>query len=338
LARHALESSAFVKVAITGAAGYVGSLLVRAHVARGDSVFALARDAAAIEPLPGVTRIGVDLTRPAEVPAMFFENADVVYHCAAEIAREPLMHTVNVAATRALLEQARGRVRHWVQVSSLSVYGRPRVAVITEDTPPQPATTYAKSKLAGDALVTEKSAGAFSHTLARPAGVIGPAMRNRSMVALIDAVARGRFCFIGKPGAIANFIHERNLSEALVLCGTRPEAPARTYNLCQNPTIESMIAAIAAELRKSGTDPDLRSAEIGVCPRFMRIPEGPARFAAKFGRFVPRFPLTTGRVDALTSRIEYPTARIERELGFTHSRSIEDALRALVARYRAQPK
>jgi nucleoside-diphosphate-sugar epimerase len=325
-----------VKVAITGAAGYLGSLLVRAHASRGDPVNALARDAARIEPLPGVERFGADLVRPGEVPPAFFEGADVVYHCAAEISRDPLMRAVNVEATRALLEQARGRVGHWVQVSSLSVYGRHRHAVITEDTPPQPGRLYAQSKLEGDALVEEKSAGAFSYTLARPAGVIGPLMRNRSMHALIRAIDRRKFCFIGKPGAIANFIHERNIAEALVLCGTRTEAKGRTYNLSQNCTIEAMAGAILAALRKSGTDPDFHNPEIGDRPRLMRIPEGPARVAAMLGRFVPGFPLSTGRVDALTSRVEYPTARIELELGFTHSRSIEDALRALVALYRTQ--
>ena len=46
------------------------------------------------------------------------------------------MRAVNVEATRAMLSAARGRVRHWVQVSSLSVYGNPRAGVVTEETMP----------------------------------------------------------------------------------------------------------------------------------------------------------------------------------------------------------
>ena len=309
-----------MRIAITGAAGYVGSLLVRAHAARGDDVHALARDASAIERLPGVTPYRVDLVDPTDLPDAFFANAEVVYHCAAEIVREPLMHAVNVEAIANLLERARGRVGHWVQVSSLSVYGRPRGAVITEETPPRPETPYATSKLEGDAVVARKSAGAFSYTLVRPSGVIGPGMRNRSIHALIDAVVRRRFCFIGPPGAIANYVHERNITDALMLCATRPEARGRTYNVSQNCTIERVIAAIAAAL--------------GIARAPVRIPESFARVAARIGRVVPAFPLTPGRVDALTSRIEYPSTRIERELGFEHASSIEDALRTLVAAYR----
>lgn len=304
-----------MKIAVTGAAGYVGSLLVRAHAGRGDTVHALARDAATIEALPGVTAIGVDLTQPGRIPASFFEHADVLYHCAAEIAREPLMRPVNVEATRALLAQAQGRIGHWVQVSSLSVYGRHRTGEITEESPVLPTSTYGRSKAEGDALVEALSAGAFGYTIVRPPGVIGSHMRNRSMYGLISAVARGRFAFIGRPGAIGNFVHEDNILEALMLSGSRDEAKQRTYNVSQNCTIEQMIAAIAAG--------------IGCPPPQIRIPETLARIASHVGRIVPRFPLTPGRVDALTSRVRYPSTRIELELGYRHRKSIEDGLREL---------
>lgn len=304
-----------MKVAITGAAGYVGSLLVRAHAERGDDVYALARDAATIEALPGVTRIGVDLTQPERIPASFFENADVLYHCAAEIAREPLMRPVNVDATRALLVQAQGRIGHWVQVSSLSVYGRHRTGEVTEGSLVLPTSTYGRSKAEGDALVETLSGGHFSYAIVRPPGVIGSHMRNQSMYGLISAVERGRFAFIGRPGAIGNFVHEDNILEALMLSGSHAEAKQRTYNVSQNCAIEQMIAAVAGG--------------IGRPPPHTRIPEGLARIATHAGRIVPRFPLTPGRVDALTSRVCYPSTRIEHELGYRHRKSIEDGLREL---------
>lgn len=311
-----------MKIAVTGAAGYVGSLLVRAHAARGDTVQALARNAATIEALPGVTAIGVDLTQPERIPAAFFEHVDVLYHCAAEIAREPLMRPVNVEATRALLEQAQGRIGHWVQVSSLSVYGRQRAGDITEDSPVRPTSPYGRSKADGDALVESLSASAFSYTIVRPPGVIGPRMRNQSMYGLVSAVARGRFAFIGRPGAIGNFVHEDNILEALMLSGARAEVRQRTYNVSQNCTIEQMIAAIAAGL--------------GRPPPQTRIPEALARIAANVGRIVPGFPLTPGRVDALTSRVRYPSTRIELELGYRPRKSIDEGLRELAQRWLAR--
>lgn len=306
-----------MKVAITGAGGYLGSLLVRAHAARGDTVHALARDARTIPAETGATCVSVDLTHPERVPQAFFEQADVLYHCAAEISTEAFMRPVNVDATRALLARVRGHVGHWVQVSSLSVYGHPGAGVVTEETPLRPASLYARTKCEADALVAEQAQSAFTYTIVRPSAIIGRAMRNRSMYALIDAVARGRFAFIGAPDAIGNFVHEDNIVEALLLCGTHPQAKSKTYNVSQNCTIERMIDAIAAAL---GTP----------SPR-MRIPPTLARLAAQVGRVLPGFPLTPGRVAALTSRVNYPTERIERELQYRNGKSIEDAVRQLVA-------
>lgn len=310
-----------MKVAITGAAGYVGSLLVRAHWIRGDSVHALARSAAAVPERPGVTRYGADLARPDAVPDAFLEQADVLYHCASEIADASLMQAVNVEAPRALLSRARGRVGRWVQVSSLSVYGTPRCGVIDEETPLSPRSAYARSKLEADELLVQY-ADAFSYAIVRPSAVIGPNMRNRSMHALVDAVARGRFCYIGPAGAIGNYVHEDNLVEALVLCASRDEARGRTYNVSQNLPIEAMIAAIASAL--------------GRTPPRLRIPEPLARLGAQLARLSPAFPLTPPRVDALTSRVSYPTDRIECELGYRHRKSVEDGLREVADLWKAR--
>jgi len=316
VARRALESRARVKVAITGAAGYVGSLLVQAHAARGDSVHATARTADSMPALPGVTRYGADITSSGALPDAFFEGAQALYHCAAEIAREPLMQAVNVEATRSLLARARGRIGHWVQVSSLSVYGTPREGVVDETTPERPRSTYARTKLDADRLVAA-NADAFSHTIVRPSAVIGRGMRTRSIRALIEAVASGRFCFIGAPGAIGNYIQEENVVEALILCATHEQAKGRTYVVSQNCTIEAMVEAIRSET--------------GSVHRLHRVPESIARIVAQLAAIVPAFPLTSARVDALTSRVGYSTAAIERELGYRHRRTIEDALRELVA-------
>ena len=312
-----------MKVAITGAGGYVGSLLVRAHAERGDTVHATARRATAIPVLRGVTPYAGDITEPSFLPDAFFERADVIYHCAAEISNERFMRAVNVDATGALLARARGQVRHWIQLSSLSVYGSRRTGAIDENTPLRPASLYARTKAESDARVVEAAQGAFTYTLVRPAAAIGPNMRTGSMRALIQAVESGRFFFIGAPGAVGNYIHEDNLVDALILCATRDEARNRIYNVSQNCSIENMIGTIVSEL--------------GLTRQPHRIPEMAARLVAQVARVLPSFPLTPSRVDALTNRVEYPTHRLERELGYRHRRSVEDALRALVALRQAGP-
>ena len=310
-----------MKVAITGAAGHIGSLLVRAHSLRGDEVHASARQASQVQALPGVARYGADIRIPKALGEEFFRNADVVYHCAGEVLRESLMHSVNVDGTRALLAQAKGLIGHWVQLSSLSVYGNPRDGVVDESSPVHPRSTYGKSKRDADALLEEIARDSFSFTLVRPSSVIGPSMRNRSMYALIDAVARKRFCYIGRPGAIGNYVHEDNAVDMLMLCAMRPEARNRTYILSQTCAMEELIGTL--------------SSAIGCERRPPRIPETLARLAALGSLVTPALPLTPARVDALTSRVEYRGSLIERELGYQPRKSVPDAMRELVAVWKA---
>jgi hypothetical protein len=42
-------------------------------------------------------------------------------------------------------------------------------------------------------------------------------------------VDRGRFFFVGPPGASANYVAVDNVGDALVRCATRPEAAGRVY-------------------------------------------------------------------------------------------------------------
>ena len=63
-----------------------------------------------------------DLTQA--VPAEFLAGATVLFHCAGEVRREQAMHALHVDGSRKLAEAAAGRVRRWVQLSSVGAYGR----------------------------------------------------------------------------------------------------------------------------------------------------------------------------------------------------------------------
>jgi nucleoside-diphosphate-sugar epimerase len=141
-------------------------------------------------------------------------------------------------------------------------------------------------------------------------------MPNQSLRQLAGMVRRGLFCFVGEPGASANYVHLASVIEALLRCGTLPEAIGRIYNLSDWRTMEQFVAAIAAALGRP-------------TPR-RRIPERVALAIGRVGDRVPRFPLTSARVMALSSRAWYPTRRIESELGFYHPHTMERAIERVV--------
>ena len=312
---------ATVLVAVTGGSGFIGRRLVDAHVAQGDDVRVLTRNRGRAEASPAVEVFEGDLLDRASLEP-FVREVDVLYHCAAEIKDERLMHQVNVRGTESLLEVAQGRVRRWVQLSSVGAYGRRRHGIVTEETPERPRDTYETTKTLADARVRQAlSSGAFEVVLLRPSIVFGEGMPNQSLYALFSMIRRGWFFFVGKPGASANYVHVDDVVRALVCCGSHANASGRTYNLSDWSTMEEMVQSIAHAL--------------GRPPPRLRLPELPVRcLATTLGR-LPRVPLTASRVDALTSRVTYPATRIARELGFQLVSSIPSRMQKLARVWKA---
>jgi nucleoside-diphosphate-sugar epimerase len=312
-------------VAITGGTGFIGRALVLRHLAAGDTVRALTRRPNNQTGFPdAVTVYSGDLASGGDSALLshFVEGADVVYHCAGEIARESRMRSLHVDGTKKLIQAASNEIGHWVQLSSVGVYGSHRRGVVTEETPLRPVGVYETTKAESDQVVQQAAEhGAFSFTVLRPSIVFGPGMRSRSLRQMTDMIDRGLFFFIGPKGASANYIFLDNVIEALVRCGRLAAAKGRVYNLSDHRVIEEFVALIADALGKARPS--------------LRVAEGLARFAARTLGKLPGFPLTETRVDALTTRVVYPATRMEQELGYAHTVTMEDALSILVGGWKA---
>lgn len=142
------------KVIVTGGAGFIGSHLVDALVARGDEVIV-------VDNLSTGRRKNVnqkasffkrDICRFWKI-CLLFEDVDYVFHCAA-LARVPLSvekpyetHMVNVQGTiNVLVASALAGVRKVIHSSSSSVYGDQATLPLREDMTPNPASPYGRQK------------------------------------------------------------------------------------------------------------------------------------------------------------------------------------------------
>jgi nucleoside-diphosphate-sugar epimerase len=314
-----------VIVAITGATGFIGQRLVNHCLRRGDRVRVLTRRHATSLPWNGAVEIhSGDLTDVSTPLADFVAGADVLYHCAGEIRNPDRMERLHIHGTARLIDAAKGRIGRWVQLSSVGVYGPRMDGTIDESTPLRPEGPYEITKLRSDQLVQQAAAGgAFDAVILRPSIVFGPDMTNRSLFQWINLIARRRFFFVGSPGASANYVPVESVVDALALCGTDPRAVGRTFNLSDWCSVEAFVGAISSAL--------------DIPPPKLRVPAAPLRLLAKLLAWVPGMPLTESRVRALCTRARYPVDRIERELDFTPPVNMEEALRAVVARYGTLP-
>jgi nucleoside-diphosphate-sugar epimerase len=304
-------------VAVTGGTGFIGSAVVRAHLARGDQVRILTRRAG-VHPWPGVRYVNGDLAR-GDVPSGFAEGADVLYHCAGELRDESRMRALHVEGTRRLLARARGRIGRWVQLSSVGVYGPHRDGIVTERTPAAPVGVYEITKAESDDLVRSAMPDAV---VVRPSIVFGPDMPSSSLFALISMIDRGLFFFIGPRGASANYVPIEHVVDALLLCGASRAAAGDVFNVSACRPLETFVGAIAEAL--------------GARRPRLRLPRAAVRLAASALDGMPGWPLSTARVDVLSRRVTYSTRHIESTLGYRPSTTLEDALRRIVAQWRLE--
>jgi UDP-glucose 4-epimerase len=150
-----------MKLLITGAAGFLGSALANRLVREGHQVRGLddlsAGDPARLDPEVDFTRADV-CARP-KLWALL-QDVDCVYHLAAKVSvPESMLHPreynkVNVGGTVSVMEAMRDvGVQRVVLISSGAVYGDQQQQPLSEDTPPDPQSPYAVSKLAAEHYV-----------------------------------------------------------------------------------------------------------------------------------------------------------------------------------------
>jgi UDP-glucose 4-epimerase len=172
-----------MRAMVTGGAGFIGSHLVDAFLARGDEVHVVDNlsTGSRANLASAATLHELDIRDPALEQLAARIRPDVVFHLAAQadvrtsIERPAFDAEVNVVGTVRLLEAARAAGARVVFASSGgAVYGeceRPA----SEDDEPHPLSPYAASKLAGEAyLATWNRLHGADHVTCRLGNVYGP--------------------------------------------------------------------------------------------------------------------------------------------------------------------
>ena len=239
-----------MNIVITGGTGFIGKKLVASLVERGDTVRLLTRHSSTVTEKPSLKVIECNLvTIKANKLSAMLDGVDVLYHCAGQLTDPYGMRALHVDATRNLTEAASRQVAHWVQLSSVGVYGRVSEGVVSEMSGLNPTGQYEITKTESDQIVVDTAnRGGFSYSILRPSNVFGAGMTNKSLLNMITMIDRRLFSYIGRPGASANYIHVNNVVEGLVRCGTMHPAKGRIYNLSDHCTIEHFVEVLAAAL------------------------------------------------------------------------------------------
>jgi nucleoside-diphosphate-sugar epimerase len=284
-----------MKIAITGAGGFLGRLLAQALL--GDArverlVLADAVPVAAWVDDPRLEVLCGDLSEPGAGEAIA-AGADLIFHLAAVLSGQSeadfdLGMRVNVDATRRLLEAARagGRRPRFVFSSSLAVFGPPLPAVVTDATAVHPQSSYGAGKAIAELLVCDYSRRGFvdGRVLRLPTICVRPGKPNAAASSFVSGIIREPLngeravcpvsrdfeVWLSSPGAaVQNLVHAGSLSGELI-------GPNRIINI---PGISVTVAQMLGALER------LAGAEVAARVEFVEDPlvgrivsSWPARF------------------------------------------------------------
>jgi GlcNAc-P-P-Und epimerase len=321
-----------MRVAVTGAAGYIGSRLVERLRRAGHEVLGIDRDVAAA----GAGRfLRCDLLDLAS-HARALEGVDLLCHLAAAKGdwgiSDAEYRRDNVEATAALLEYAhRAGIRKWIFYSTVSVLG-PSDVPLDERAPRRPVNAYGATKAECEALL-ERYVGQVPDArvlVIRPSVVFGPGNPdNTNIFRLVDAIHRKRFVMIGRGYEVKTTSYIDNLLDAHEFLADRELRRSATgtevfhYVDAPGETTAGLVADIYASLGRKR--PALR------LPLVLAAPLALAGDAAA-AIFKVDLPITSARVRKFCTATNFDAGAIRAE-GFVQRVGNAEALRRTVDWY-----
>jgi nucleoside-diphosphate-sugar epimerase len=296
-----------MRVAITGAAGMIGTRLAARIAADGGvagrAVTALMltdiiRPAAPAASFP-VLAEAADIAAPELALRLAAFRPDTVFHLAAIVSGEAEADfdkgwRINCDATRNLLDALRSAGVHprFVFASSIAVFGGPYPDTIPDDFTPQPLTSYGAQKLIGEILVSDHSRKGFIDGVALrlPTICVRPGLPNKAASGFFSSIIReplvGRTAILPVPrDATHTHASPRSAIGFLLHAAAIDTATLGVRRAITLPGVAVTVGEQIEALRRIAGDTVASRIVAQPDDMIARIVAGwPTRFAAKRGR------------------------------------------------------
>jgi 2-alkyl-3-oxoalkanoate reductase len=313
------------RVAVTGAAGVLGSHLVDRLVREGGHVHAF--DRRPVQSRPGLTSFVGDIRDPGAL-AEAFRGVDALVHCASALPSYPTadIRSIILEGTTTVLDAARAAaVPRVVHISSTAVYGLPRLVPTPESHPHEPVDPYSSAKAAAEEVAERFRAEGMCLSVLRPKTFLGPG-RMGLFDMLFQWAEEGRhFPVLGRGDVRIQMLALDDLVDAVVAVLCAPDEVARdTYNIG------------AAEFGTLREDFQAVLDAAGHGKRVVSMPSGPAVAALRTLERTRLSPVYGRLVSKLLADSYVSVDKAREKLGFRPRMSNRDAILQTYDWWRAQ--
>ncbi|POR55905.1 UDP-glucose 4-epimerase [Paraburkholderia eburnea] len=308
-----------MRIAISGANGFVGRALSAALCEAGHEVTGLVRRANVCEGRVREVVVADDNFQSLATGAPAFGPCDVLVHLAARVHMmkesldDPLAayRAVNVDGALNAAEAARrAGARRVVFMSSIKALGETEQGrPWREDDEPAPVDPYGISKREAElALDTWGRAHGVEVASVRAPLVYGPGVR-ANFLGLMKAVERGIPLPLGAIDARRSMVYVRNLADALAALCVSARAVHGVYHVSDGDDL-SVGGIVRALATASGRRP--------------RLVPVPVSWLRALGRLTGK----SAQIQRLTSPLRLECVRLRDELGWAPSSSVSDGIKA----------
>jgi nucleoside-diphosphate-sugar epimerase/choline dehydrogenase-like flavoprotein len=308
------------RVLVTGAGGFVGRAVVRRLADAGMMARAGTRGGGAVA---GAAEVCVcDVLDPASVAAAIV-GVQAVVHCAVG---SPGDRRVIVDGMRHVLDAARARGIHVVQLSSVAVYGN-AAGVVDEAAPTDmPHGAYGAAKCAAERLCGQAARDGVPVTILRPTLIWGGGSAQWTDL-YVDRMRSGGWHTLGARGdGVANLVHIDDVARFVVHVLARPmprDLAVYNVNGPDAPSWNQYFATLQSGLGLPALRPERRAYRLAIIGRrifraadavMARLVWRSPRFWQALRRFAQNIP-SRDESRRFLGRVRYDTARM-RATGF----------------------